>query len=218
MFTEYNIELIDFDAVYERLSKVKQCVFCDPEKKLILHETQNFYLLADPFPIYLGHLLIVSKLHYGDLGELPDSHLNEFLKLKRAVQKFFVKKFNTKGVCYEHGRSGHCLPLKDSECHHFHFHMIPVCTDITQVLKENFYVMSSIEYAEVKKLHLEYGSYFLFESIDRLLSFVVADDPTIPPHFLRTTLSDSLGVSNRSKWTDYQSLDIFQKSLKALLE
>lgn len=216
MFTECDIESIDFDAVYERLTKVKQCVFCDPEIKLILHETQNFYLLADPFPIYTGHLLIISKKHYADLGELSVAELNEFVELKEKVQSVLIRKFNTKGVCYEHGRAGHCLPTKASECHHFHFHIIPVCVDITPNLKENFYWLPSIQYSDVKQLHQQYGSYFLFETADSELSFSVADDPTIPPHYLRTTLSDALGVSNRARWVDYSNLTLFKSSLRAL--
>lgn len=217
MFKKKDVTSLNFKELFSRLKQLKNCVFCECERDLVLHETENFFVVADPFPIYLGHLLIVSKDHYGDLGELPNDILNEFLQIKEAIHKFYILKYSTRGICYEHGRAGHCLPGENIECHHFHFHMIPIELDLFRALKANFYVVTDVAYSDIKPLHQEYGNYFLFESSSARVLFAVADDPLVPPHYIRTTITDSMGISNRARWTDYPDLQLLEQSLEAIL-
>ena len=51
---------------------MENCPFCNPDRKLLLAETQLSYVLANKEPADLGHLLIVPKIHVKSVDCLTD--------------------------------------------------------------------------------------------------------------------------------------------------
>ena len=97
------------------------CIFCDGiEEKQILLKTENFKVILDIDPIQSGHLLIISKQHFMDVRELPDSVLMELLKLQKRIMNIFDMHFPVDGVSVIQNNG----PIMD-EGTHFHIHIVP---------------------------------------------------------------------------------------------
>ncbi|PIY70276.1 hypothetical protein COY89_02020 [Candidatus Roizmanbacteria bacterium CG_4_10_14_0_8_um_filter_36_36] len=104
-------------------------IFCQINEKLknqIIHETHNFYLLHDGYPLLESHLLIIPKKHYLSFLELDETKKKEFTQLRTKVEKFMIQNYR-KPVCFEHGRILQTIP-------HAHFHILPTDKSIIKKL------------------------------------------------------------------------------------
>jgi diadenosine tetraphosphate (Ap4A) HIT family hydrolase len=97
------------------------CLFCNLAKERILNETPAFLIVADKYPVSLGHLLIVIKRHRELLCELS---MEEWLDLQDAIriaQGYVEEKYGAKGFnvgINDGATAGQTIP-------HLHVHLIP---------------------------------------------------------------------------------------------
>lgn len=80
-----------------------QCIFCNPIYNLILYEDELIYILADPYPLIEGHLMIISKIHYGCVGEFERNVFSKLEALKANITNMLSTKYGATTI-YEHGR------------------------------------------------------------------------------------------------------------------
>jgi diadenosine tetraphosphate (Ap4A) HIT family hydrolase len=189
------------------------CLFCQPYKSMIVHETESFRVLVDTFPIVPGHIMISSKAHYGSAGEIPEDLQNELFELKEDVKER-VKKVNGAYIFYEHGRAGCCMKANPNgqKCEHFHLHCIPVDLCICDELAKKFDPIEIAHYLEVMPLFMQYGNYLFFENALGKQFFFPAQDNKVESHLLRTLVCNALKVSSRSDWENYRDIDTFVES------
>ena len=97
------------------------CIFCEGiEEKQILLQTENYKVVLDIDPIQSGHLLIISKQHFMDVRELPDSTLIELFELQKRIVNVFDTHFSVDGVSVIQNNGS----IMD-EGTHFHIHIVP---------------------------------------------------------------------------------------------
>jgi|SRR3989338_5094011 len=103
----------------------EDCIFCEIAKGEIksekLYEDDNFFAILDIKPKAEGHTLIISKKHFANLLDVPDSLGGELIaSLKEVILKIFKDKkaegFNV--VINGLSAGGQIIP-------HFHAHIIP---------------------------------------------------------------------------------------------
>jgi histidine triad (HIT) family protein len=100
---------------------MEDCVFCKivageiPSEKVF--ESDDFVVIKDANPKVPGHLLLISKEHYGTFLDLPEGLYGKMLGVVREiVDKLSVKDFN---LAMNNGRvAGQLVP-------HVHLHVLP---------------------------------------------------------------------------------------------
>jgi diadenosine tetraphosphate (Ap4A) HIT family hydrolase len=170
------------------------CMFCDVSKPLIESETENLWLIRDKYPIADGHYMIISKDHYGCMGELPIPFFDEIEQLRWRLPY-------SQSIAYEHGRAGHCVKLKGSQvtCHHFHLHFLPLDADIRTLLQPRFSSHKMSALSEVRRLFETLGEYLFFENYDGQKLFYPASSQ-VESHLLRTLICKTIGSPERADW------------------
>jgi histidine triad (HIT) family protein len=107
------------------------CVFCDlPPGNIVLHETPQFYILADRAPLTPGHVLLIPRQHIRCLAELPPTLDEEFTQLK-ALMGGFVTSTYGRVTFWENGRRGQSAP-------HAHLHAMAWTPDAALVQGQRF--------------------------------------------------------------------------------
>ena len=174
------------------------CMFCYVESDLIVSETENLYLIRDKFPIVKDHYMIISKQHFGCMGELPSSYFSEIEELRITLVKIFK---DQKFIGYEHGRAGHCVKLQGSQvtCHHFHLHYLPLNVDLNSTLLSRFPRHNLPKLQNMSEFFQRFGEYLYFEDSNRNGFFYTASS-AVESHLLRTLICRASGLEHRSDW------------------
>ena len=99
----------------------KKCIFCNPEKQLIVSESKNCYVIANKYPYATGHLLVLPKRHINSITELTKKEREELFDLI----DFSV--IALKQVLKPHGYNiGSSVgKVAGESIHHLHFHVLP---------------------------------------------------------------------------------------------
>jgi histidine triad (HIT) family protein len=99
------------------------CAFCNREatRDTLLHESDNFYVIADHAPIADAHLLLIPRDHYPHLAALPDGLHDEFERMKALLGDFVLGNYGSL-TYWENGVFGQSVP-------HAHLHAISVNFD-----------------------------------------------------------------------------------------
>lgn len=177
--------------------KTLGCMFCDVSIPLIVGETKNLWLIRDKYPIVEGHLMIISKNHYGCMGELPIPYFNEIEELNSLLPY-------SNFIAYEHGRAGHCVKLKGSQitCHHFHLHFVPLNVDISVLLQPRFSPKIMQSFRDARRLFETLGEYLFVQRPDGQKLFYPASN-RVESHLLRTLICDLIKRPSRADWESY---------------
>ena len=74
------------------------CVFCKiakgeiPAKKY--YEDENFLAIFEINPISIGHLVVFSKNHYSNTGEMPEQEWQKMCNIARDLAEKHIKEIN----------------------------------------------------------------------------------------------------------------------------
>ena len=103
----------------------EDCVFCKivsgKVKSKILEESDNFIVISDANPVAEGHCLIISKIHYKTIFDMPNTLGSELVKLTKKHGLRLINERKAQGiklVSNNYGPAGQVVP-------HFHMHVIP---------------------------------------------------------------------------------------------
>ena len=106
--------------------------FCDAGiDSRILHETDQFVVMADISPIVPGHVMIVPKAHILCYGAVEAAAQNEFSCIVNATRTILREHYGP-SVILEHGTSS-LEPVADHVTH-AHLHLVPATIDIRDSL------------------------------------------------------------------------------------
>lgn len=101
------------------------CVFCKiVERKSpaeIVFETDNIISFLDILPVNLGHTLVIPKLHYKDLTEVPNEIITEVFSTVKYLSPLISEAFKAEGfnVIVNNGAAA------GQTVFHSHIHIIP---------------------------------------------------------------------------------------------
>lgn len=124
------------------------CIFCNEEniKRLILDETENFYLVANSNPCSPGFVILISKKHFSCFGEMPDCLDEEYLNFLEKSKKKIRENFS-EPIVSEQGIHGQSV-------NHAHTHIFPSVSEIYDFSKKELidFVPKEIKITEEKSL------------------------------------------------------------------
>lgn len=106
---------------------MKDCVFCKiingEINAKIVAENERAIAFLDAFPVSDGHVLVIPKKHFIDLGLCDEDYLVDVIKLAKKVSNNIedCKKLNPWGFNYLSNQG----KIAGQEIMHFHLHVIP---------------------------------------------------------------------------------------------
>jgi diadenosine tetraphosphate (Ap4A) HIT family hydrolase len=187
--------------------KINDCVFCHVDPALLIAESKSFFVIRDPFPLMEGHIMIVSKTHYGCVGELPPEQMHELNDLKDHFSTKIHDSFGEVSF-YEHGRAGTCQASEGANamptCHHMHLHAIPLDSPIQKILEGQYLQISQKSFLDIPENFYRFGNYIFFENGRFGSYFFAADDSYVAPHLMRTLIAEIQGKPELAKWENYK--------------
>ncbi|WP_419882160.1 HIT family protein [Peribacillus sp. B-H-3] len=99
------------------------CIFCEiiskREEAYIVYENDYVCCFLDKFPINIGHVLIIPKIHYQEFSEVDSISLSEVILTAQKIAQSLESLFNTDGITIMQNNG----IFKDME--HYHMHIIP---------------------------------------------------------------------------------------------
>lgn len=189
-----------------------RCIYCYPHPDLIVHETQNLCVVVDPFPICVGHVLVLSKKHYGCIGELSLNEIKELQDLSDVLIQYTKEQFGH-FISFEHGRAGICATSHDTLCVHMHLHILPAQIDITKDLSDQYFPLKIEKLDNIPKQFHGFGEYIFYHNQHNRFCFLLNSKP-IPPHYLRTLITNAREEPHLSDWDKYQAPEIINQNMQ----
>ena len=80
-------------------------------------ENDTFYAFLDVFPLVKGHVLVIPKVEFDKLFDLPEDYLKEILLFSKPIAKAIESAFDCK-------RCG--MSVVGLEVPHAHVHLMPI--------------------------------------------------------------------------------------------
>jgi diadenosine tetraphosphate (Ap4A) HIT family hydrolase len=188
---------------------MNNCVFCQPLKELVFLETNNFYILYDPYPVVIGHIMLTSKKHFGCLGELTEEIFFELEELDLYCSNLIQNKYGLV-TSYEHGRAGSCSLGSSDGCHHFHLHFLPIKGSFESLIAYNSIRLK--DHKEIKGYYSSYGNYLYLKNHANKRFFYPVHFQEVPNHYLRTLAAQEIGCFENADWTKYKSMDLMMNT------
>jgi len=101
------------------------CIFCQivsgeiPSYKI--YEDDKTLAFLDIKPVSPGHTLVIPKMHYKNLEEIPEAELAETVAIVKKIGRLLKEKLGVAGynVCENND------PVAGQEVAHLHFHIVP---------------------------------------------------------------------------------------------
>ncbi len=104
---------------------MKDCVFCrigkHEEKAWIVHETESSCAFFDAKPMAAYHTLVIPKIHFEDVFDIPLKDLQELTGTLKRVVDLYQKKLGIRDVQILSCNGA----AAQQNVFHFHFHIAP---------------------------------------------------------------------------------------------
>ncbi|MBA3661849.1 MAG: HIT family protein [Gammaproteobacteria bacterium] len=99
------------------------CIFCNIIKKQApsfpVYEDDNFLVILDIRPVFLGHCLLLPKFHFATLADLPETQAILFFSLMRKLSQAVEEAMQAEGTFIAiNNKVSQSVP-------HLHLHVIP---------------------------------------------------------------------------------------------
>jgi len=99
-----------------------QCPFCNTEiENVSFLSSPNFYVICNRAPIVPGHSLVIPKMHFQSLLDLPLAYSHELMNLSLHAIRLLLKIFNADGFDWTVQDGG----VAGQTVMHLHLHLIP---------------------------------------------------------------------------------------------
>lgn len=191
------------------------CRFCNPQdKKRILFESDDFYVMLSLGPIVEGYLLLVSKRHYECCAAIPENLADEFDRLYFDIKDILERQYGHV-IAYEHGRAGSCLVTSESKhCYHAHMHFVPVSFKINEKIHLVFKNDESVTLKDFRQSYRDGKRSYLFAD-DGTSKMYFPIDP-VKRQYLRTLVADFVEKPESWNWLDFQNWPEIESGLVSL--
>lgn len=87
----------------------------------IVTEARGVAVLINPFPLSVGHALVVPRQHIKNLYELPEDLAGPILSMAAQVARAAKREFHADGITLRQNNDA----ASDQHLFHFHLHVIP---------------------------------------------------------------------------------------------
>jgi histidine triad (HIT) family protein len=104
---------------------MSDCIFCKIVNNEIhserIYENDNFFSVPDANPAVEGHTLVISKKHFENILELPNTFGSELLDCIKKTAEILMKKYNSEGFNVMNNN----FEVAQQIIKHVHFHILP---------------------------------------------------------------------------------------------
>ena len=175
--------------IYINGGTMKECIFCNIDKdkiyNTILDETDNFIVLPTLGSLVEGYILIVSKRHIYNIGELNQEEQDEYINLLNKYRELFNELYGKHPIIFEHGTSRLDIKSAASSVVHAHTHIVNFnFKNEEDIIKElNFKEIKEINDVDSNKNYIFYISQngkkyitYNFEGTSQLMRILIAKE------------------------------------------
>lgn len=134
------------------------CPFCHPNFTAnSLWENAQYRIIADQYPLCVGHILLISKTHYSSHMHAPIEQRNELEAAQHQARQFLYDNFG-KVSFYENGNTTH------QDVPHAHLHGVPFSVSIPDNWLEQGFLQRAASWQAVWQECERVGHYTYFET------------------------------------------------------
>ncbi|WP_214072575.1 HIT domain-containing protein [Mucilaginibacter sp. dw_454] len=164
--------------------------------RIILYENEYFVIIPDISPIVEYHVLIIPKLHYQSISEIPIDSDIYIADAREFIKNLYLDMPDKEVIFFEHGSCN----ITGSACiNHAHLHCLPLEKKEIRQLQ-----LKVDKINDGSDLFVENESYLSFEISGRTYKW--ADNWGIK-QFLRKTIAETVRRPNRNNWQGSLSVD-----------
>ena len=110
-------ELIDNGICPTCFNKENNDILYGSTKNTLLYENDNLEILLVTNPRSTGHTVIISKIHYKDMLEIPDNLCQEIFLIAKKTMNILKEVYKCESV--------YLCTMCDGPINHFHIQLIP---------------------------------------------------------------------------------------------
>lgn len=171
-------------------------------------ENNDFYVMVSIGAVVEGHLLIIPKKHYLNMGELPKNLMDDLVSLINSLKDFLHNQYCKAVIVFEHG-TGCNAHTSAASVTHAHIHLTPVAESLLNDLKDFKCKVNPMDsYHELKKFADAGESYLLYQDIDEQLYSI--KETGLPSQFFRKIISEKYDLGEWDWHKDYKQNNIIK--------
>ncbi len=116
---------------------MKDCLFCKIVKgespSYTMFEDDIVKVMLDVFPNSVGHTLIIPKVHYLDLDDIPLDVITRIMEVAKQIKSLLEIKLNPNSVVLIQNNGD------EQKIKHFHLHLLPKYEDKVKMSVQEVY-------------------------------------------------------------------------------
>lgn len=173
-----------------------------------IYEDKNFYIIVSIGALVEGHLLIIPKEHYLNMGEMPGYLIKKLEKLINSRKKVLKDIYNKDVIVFEHGTGMHDK-VSSASVIHAHTHLIPVDSGVLDMVRTAGYEIQKLSsFIEIERLGKEGKSYLFYQDTDNCYYNIKGTN--IPSQYFRKIVSEKFGLGEWNWHKDYKEENILK--------
>lgn len=171
-----------------------------------VYEDENFYIIISVGAIVEGHLLIIPKEHFLNMGQMPTKMMEKLYGLMSEWSNILSSIYNKKVIAFEHG-TGISDEVSSASVIHAHTHLVPLEDGILDMIyQSNCSAYKLQNFSELKNISETGSSYLFYQDVNSELYSVKGIN--LPSQFFRKLISDKYKLGEWNWRKDYKEINV----------
>lgn len=193
---------------------MEKCIFCNIDTtkiyNTILDETDNFVVVPTLGSLVEGYVLIVSKHHIFNMGELTLKEQDEYMELVNKYRELFNKIYGKYPIVFEHGTSKNDTNLTSSSVIHAHTHIV------NHSFKDELEIIHNLNLEEIDKLNdIASNNNYIFYISENGKKYITYNFEE-KSQLMRILIAKDLGYIDKYNWKNDAFLDNVEKTIEKI--
>lgn len=194
---------------------MEKCIFCNIDTtkiyNTILDETDNFVVVPTLGSLVQGYVLIVSKCHIFNMGELTLKEQDEYMELLNKYRELFNKIYGKYPIVFEHGTSKNDINKTSSSVIHAHTHIV------NHSFNDELEIIHNLNLEEIDNINdiLSNKNYIFYisENGEKYITYNFEEKSQL----MRILIAKDLGYINKYNWKNDAFLNNVEKTINKII-
>ncbi len=205
-----------------KMQNIRFCEFCDkfgghenlsPQWfDVALKADRDFVVVPGLGGFVEGYLMIVTRAHVRNFGQLPEEQIAGAERLKNEVRRI-LRSFYSDSIVFEHGAAS-VDGLGGSCINHAHLQCLPFDHDLLPELAKRHALTKIERMSRITELSLQDKPYIYYE--DQAGNMVVCDAGGIPSQYMRRLIADVIGIPDQWDYAVYRREALIRNTIARL--